>query len=308
MKSEIVEHLKRTWKRYRSEKGDTLAASVSYYAFLSFFPLILLALSVVGYVVRGSASAQQKIVDQIQDVLPGAIVGPGGINVESISQQSGTIGLIALVGLVVSGTGWIAAMRSSLRRMWGAEDLKVNFAVNKLIDIGMLAALGLVLGLSVAASGLGSQGTEQLIDLFNMENTDGARTTIKLVGLLLPFLVDIVVFGFLFSALPHVRTRTRSLIKGAVLGAVLFEILKFVGAYYIARTTKGAAIYGTFAVVIGLVVWLNLVMRLTLLTGAWTATALPMPGVSALDVDSPATEPGSDEADADSHAAEHAGT
>ncbi len=81
--------------------------------------------------VRGSDKAERKIIEQIQDVLPGAIIGPGGINLDSISEQSATIGLIALVGLVVSGTGWIAAMRGSLRKMWGAEDLKVNFAVAK---------------------------------------------------------------------------------------------------------------------------------------------------------------------------------
>lgn len=307
MKHEIIQHLKRTWQRYRAEKGDTLAASVSYYAFLSFFPLILLALSVVGYVVRGSDAAERKIIVQIQNALPGAIIGEGGINLDSIANQSGTIGLIALVGLVISGTGWVGAMRQSLRHMWGAEDLKVNFAVSKLIDIGLLAALGGVLALSVTVSGLGTQGTAQLIDLFNMEDTTGARTTIKVVGLMLPFLVDIAVFGFLFSTLPHVPTRTRALFKGAVLGAVLFEILKLVGAYYIARTTKGAAVYGTFAVVIGLVVWLNLVMRLTLLTGAWTATALPMARETEREVRDDSAPSSEQQLPEDSHAGEHAG-
>ena len=282
MKHEIAQHLGRTWRRYRAENGDRLAAAVSFYGFVSFFPLVLLALSAVGFVVRGSANAEQRINSTLRNVLPDSLLGPGGIDLESIAAHRSQIGLVALVGLVISGIGWIGSLREAMRRMWGAGDFKRNWFLSKAIDIGLLSALGLVLALSVALTGLATQATHTLIDWMSVADTGGARTAIKVIGLTVPFAVDLAVFGFLLSVLPHVRTAPRSLIKGAFLGALLFEALKYVGALYVAHTAKGAAIYGTFAVIVGLVIWLNLVSRITLLTAAWTATALPLPGPGAV--------------------------
>ena len=57
-----------------------------------------------------------------------------------------------------------------------------------------------------------------------------------------------------------------------MLGAVGLEILKVVGSVLVARTTKNP-VYGAFAVVVGLLIWINLVSRFMLLTAAWTVTA-----------------------------------
>lgn len=267
-------HLARTWRRYRSKGGDSLAASVSYYGFLSFFPLVLLAVSVVGFAVRNSPSAQQSVLTSIQRFLPGAL-GANAIDLNAIAQHRSSLGAIALVGFIISGTGWLGSLREALRHMWGKEPIQRNFFVSKLFDVGLLAALGVVLAISLALSGVTTQATDAVFHWFGWQNTPGVRELVHIIGLALPFLVDVAFFGYLFSALPHVRTPTRSLIKGAVLGAVVFELLKVAGAYYVARITKGGvAIYGTFGVVIGLVVWLNLVSRVTLFVGAWTATDL----------------------------------
>ena len=78
----------------------------------------------------------------------------------------------------------------------------------------------------------------------------------------------------MFTRLPRVKTPLVKVLRTAVFGAVLFEILKFGGAYYVARTTtKGEATYGTFAVVVGLLLFLNLASRLILITAAFAVTA-----------------------------------
>lgn len=272
----VGRHFANAWKRYRSEGGDRLAAAVSYYGFLSFFPLILLALSVVGFVVKGSASAQQRVLDALDNFLPHALVSDPktGIDLNAVAAHRSQIGLIALAGLLISGTGWIGSLRESLRRMWGKEDIQRNFFISKLLDVGLLAALGIVLGVSIGVSGIASQTTGTLLQWFGLEQTNGARHLVKVIGLVLPFIVDMAIFGYFFSLLPQVRTPAGSLIRGAFLGAVAFELLKIGGAYYVARTTKsGTAIYGTAAVIVGLVVWLNLVSRVTLFVGAWTAVS-----------------------------------
>jgi membrane protein len=52
---------------------------------------------------------------------------------------------------------------------------------------------------------------------------------------------------------------------------LLFEVLKRVGAVYIERTTENP-VYGTFAVIVGLLVWINIVSRMLLFCAAWTVT------------------------------------
>jgi len=53
---------------------------------------------------------------------------------------------------------------------------------------------------------------------------------------------------------------------------VLFELLKRAGAFYIERTTENP-LYGSFAVVVGLLVWINIVSRMLLVCAAWVVTA-----------------------------------
>jgi membrane protein len=77
----------------------------------------------------------------------------------------------------------------------------------------------------------------------------------------------------MFTRLPRVSQPFRKVITSAVFGAVGFEVIKFAGAFYVARTTsKGEATYGAFAVVVGLLLFLNLISRWILLTAAFAVT------------------------------------
>ena len=79
---------------------------------------------------------------------------------------------------------------------------------------------------------------------------------------------------FLFTRLTATRAPWTQALRGALFGAVGFEVLKVVGGIYVERTTsRGEATYGTFAVVIGLLLFLNLLSRLILYAAAFTVTA-----------------------------------
>ncbi len=61
----FVDHVVRAYSRYQADGGDRLAATVTYFGFLSFFPLVVLAFSVAGFVVDAYPDAKQQLVDQI---------------------------------------------------------------------------------------------------------------------------------------------------------------------------------------------------------------------------------------------------
>ena len=93
-----------------------------------------------------------------------------------------------------------------------------------------------------------------------------------MLGVALGLLTSTAIFLFLFWRLPRVQSPFRRVIKGACSPACCFEVLKRVGALYIERTTENP-IYGIFAVVVGLLVWINIVSRMLLICAAWTVTA-----------------------------------
>jgi membrane protein len=92
------------------------------------------------------------------------------------------------------------------------------------------------------------------------------------LGVILGLLTSTALFLYLFWRLPKVKSPFRRIVRGALLAAVLFEVLKRVGAFYIERTTENP-LYGSFAVVVGLLVWINIVSRMLLICAAWTVTA-----------------------------------
>src|SRR4051794_35912624 len=265
----FVDHMVRAFSRYQADGGDRLAASVTYFGFLSFFPLIALAFSVAGFVVDAYPDAQQKLAEEINSFLPGL---SDKLDVTTIGNAKVATGIIGLAGLLFAGLGWIDALREAVRTIWHHNVKAGNFVVKKLVDIGVLAGLGLTLLASVAVTGVSSAAMTWFLDLVGLEDNSVARIGLRVVGLALALLVDLAVFLYLFTRLPRLNTPLRRVFKGALLGAVGLEILKVAGSLLVSRTTNNP-VYGAFAVVVGLLIWINLVSRFMLFTAAWTVTA-----------------------------------
>src|SRR6195952_1430286 len=265
----FLDHTIRAWSRYQGDGGDRLAAAVTYFGFLSFFPLIALLFSIAGFVVDAYPDAQNRLAEEINNFLPGLA---DKLDVTTIGQAKVATGLVGLAGLLFAGLGWIDALREAIRAMWHHNVQAGNIVVKKLVDIAVLAGLGLPLLASVVVTGVSSAAMSWFLDLVGLGNNVAARVALRVVGIGLAVLVDFAVFVYLFTRLPRLTTPFRRVFKGALLGAVGLEILKVVGSLLVSRTTNNP-VYGAFAVVVGLLIWINLVSRFVLFTAAWTVTA-----------------------------------
>jgi membrane protein len=268
-KRPFLDHLIRTVQRYQADNGERMAAGVTFYWFLSLFPILLLAVSLLGYVYGDESTA--KVQDALGGILPANAVETIGTTLE---EAKGPAGVIGIVGLLFSGLGWIDALREAIRSMWHQNVLAGNFVVKKLVDIVVLVGLFATIAASVAVTGVTTAATGWVLELVGIEESAPARFFTAVLAYGLALLADTLLFLYLFARLSRVKSPIRRIIKGAIFGAVGFEILKILGGFYVARTTtKGAATYGTFAVVVGLLLFLNLVSRLLLLTAAFVVTA-----------------------------------
>ena len=74
------------------------------------------------------------------------------LDAQALRDTRGTAGLVAFVVLAVAGLFWVDALRSSIRAIWRLPEYPGNFFLRQLIDLAVLAGLGLVLAVSLAAA------------------------------------------------------------------------------------------------------------------------------------------------------------
>jgi membrane protein len=281
-----VDHLGRAYIRYRDQRGDRMAAALTFYGFLSFFPLVALAFAITGYVVAISPHARDAVAKALDQLLPEL---SHRLPVEQIAAAKAGASVFALLGLVWSGLGWIGVWRESLRTIWQGAEGEGNPVVNRLRDLGVLCLLGLVLLASVVLSSTASSTTHAVLGWLGLTDVPGAGLVLRLIALLVAVAADSVIFLILFTTLAGTRASWRHLLRGCLFGAVGFEVLKIVGALFVAHTMRNP-VYASFAVIVGLLVWINLASRFILFAAAWTATRRAV-----LAVDAEPSEEGTDE-------------
>ena len=267
-----VDHAVRAYDRHSEVLGGQLAAAITYFGFLSFFPLLALAFALVGYVSDVYPQAQDGVVSAVEGAFPSLIgTGEGQIDIQDVIDAKAGAGLIGLVGLLYAGLGWLDALRDALRRVFGTDDVSMGLVAKKLWDVVVLAMLGLSLLASVVVSSLATAATTAALDAVGLEESTTATAVLKVLSVALAVAVDVLVFAILLSRLSGARLPWRRVRSGAVLAAVGFELLKLVGTFLVGRTTQNP-LYATFGVVVGLLVWINFASRLLVFSAAWTAT------------------------------------
>ena len=264
------DHLARAGGRYQSLYGDRVAAGLTYYSFLSFFPLVAVAFSIVGYLASIDPDIKAQVDQALRDNFAGLVGGSNGIDVGAVESAKTLAGVIGLVALLYTGLGWLSAVRSGLRVMWGLERSTRNIAQRKLDDLVLLLLIGFALLLSLTIAGFGSAYTVQLLTLIGLSHSLTGNLLTKLVSIVAGFLVDLPLFTLVFTGLSGWRPRRRVL-RGVMMASLGFEALKLVGSVLLARTTS-KPVYATFALVVGLLVWMYLVNRVLLFAASWTVT------------------------------------
>jgi len=264
-----LNHVVLAWQTYKKNHGDFFAAAITYFSFLALFPAILLAVSIAGFVLQHDQHLQNELFTNIEKNLPGSF----GTTVhdavqQAISARTG-VGIVGVLGLAYTGLGWVANLRAAIVGVWGHAPVKVAFLKAKLLDLLVLGGLGLGVVLSVGLTAVGTSLTHQVTRKLDLP---GGSVLVTVLGLAIPVVGDMLVFSWVLVRLPKASVPRPILIRGALLAAVGFEILKVVGTYYIARVSSSPTV-GIFGSVIGILVWMDLVSRYVLFCTAWVATA-----------------------------------
>ena len=283
----LVDHAVRMQQHYGAVKAGQQAGAVTYFGFLSFFPILALAFAVVGWIAKVYPEARDTTVEAIESVFPGMIGGDGGIALADIESAAGAAVGVGLLGVAYAGLGWLSSLRDALLVTFELPAFEQpNFVMGKLRDLVTLGAVGATLLLSVAISGVVAGGSEQILQWLHLGV--GLEPVLWLLGVVVGLAASTVLFLALFRLLADPHTPKRSLASGALLGAIGFEVLKLLSSTLL-KATKEQPAFQAFGIALILVVWINYFSRVVLYAAAWAHTS---PAARAQRVDEPAVVQG----------------
>lgn len=265
-----VRHLLAAWKRLQVTNGNLYAAAITYFSFLAIFPLTLLAVSIVGFVLHSHPQTTQTLLDNISKNVPGQFGQTLKTSIRTAIDQRASVGIVGLAGVLLTGLGWIGNLRASIDAVWQRVPPKQNFVKQKLTNLGILAGLGVGVLISLGLTAGWAAFSHVVLSTVGLDNVPGMGTVLGIIGILVTLVGDAVIFYWVLVRVPHAPVSRRVGVQGAVVAAVGFGVLKIAGTYTIAASAQSPTA-GPFAGVIAVLIWFQLVTRWMLLCAAWMA-------------------------------------
>jgi membrane protein len=216
--------------------------------------------------------------------VPGLIdTGNGDGIVDPDDLQSGIVlswtGAFALGGLLFTALGWLASARDAIRTLFGLPGELLNFFLLKLKDIGLGVGFGVALLLSSALLVFSTQAVGSMLTLLGIDaNSLLAVITGRTIGLALMFALDTVTLAVLYRLLSGLTIPLKRLLVGALLGAAALGVLKLLGSVLLGGATRNPLL-ASFALIIGLLIWFNLICQVILLAASWIAVGMADAGI-----------------------------
>jgi membrane protein len=243
------------FKKFGDDQGGNLVALLTYFAFLSIFPLLLALTSILGLVLAGHPDWQRSIQTSALSEFP--IIG------DQLREQtsgahlphSGWALAIGLIGAVLGGRGLANAVQNVMNTVWNVPRVdRPGFPANQLRTFGILGLLFLGACLTAGASALaGAAGSLGI---------HGWPLTALLF--LLSTLIDIGLFWAAFRLATAKVISSRDLLAGAVLSGIAWQILLAAAGVIVSHYLRHAqAVGGLFGVVLGLLAWFGLQATVT---------------------------------------------
>ncbi len=270
-RSRAFDHLVHAGGHYNRAQADMLAAGVTYYVFLALFPVLLLLAAVAGFVLSGDQLLQAQLTQAVREAVPGSTGVSLAEEVASAIDSRGLVGVIGLVGFLLVGLGAMDKVRTGMDVIWRGRPDPPDFLLDRVKDLGALLGFGAAGALSIALTAATTAASSRVLAALGLADVSWLPYVTAGLGLLLALAGDTFVFLWLLKGVPATPFGFRELLPGALFGAVGFEVLKAVGAYYlgIIGDNVTAQTLGGF---VGLVVWINVVARFAFFTASWTAT------------------------------------
>lgn len=239
-------------KKAGEDRAGDQAALLAYFGFLSIFPLLLFAVTVLGRVLSGNPELQARILDTALAQLP--IIGEEiRENIHGLG-RSGVALVIGLGGALWGGIGGVRALQNAMDHVWNVPIRKQPGTPARIArGLMTLAIFGAFALVSTGLSGLGA-------------GTQGVHPALRVSGLAGSLALNVILYLLIYKLLTVAEVSWNEVAPGALAAGVAWTVVQSAGNYIVGtRLADASALYGLFGIVIGLLAWLYLGSQITVL-------------------------------------------
>lgn len=240
------------WKKFGDDQAGNLAMLVAWFAFVSIFPLMLVLVTVLDIVLKNNEELRHRLLNSALSQYP--LLGDQLSHISRI-QQTGLPLVVGLVGTFLGALGVANAMQNALNTAWAIPYAhRPGFPWSWLRSMGQITVIGLgLIGTTILSTLAGGAG----------HKLSGFVATAAALVVSLAASIGLFWLAFRLGTAREIGWRPMRL--GAIIAGVIWQILQALGGYFISHQLAHASpVYGTFAIVIGLIAWLYLQAQLTL--------------------------------------------
>ncbi len=245
-------------KKYGDDNGGVLVANLSYSAFVSLFPLLLILATILGLVAASNPAFREHALSTVASQFP--VIGQQLTTHVGVLRRSSIIGLIVgLLFLVWGATGLAQAGLFTMEQVWNLPGPARPGYVQRLGRAAVfLGLLGVGVVVTTLLASLNTYGGTVLGGL-------GGFGSFLLVVLaeLAAAAVNSGMYLAAFRVLTPKGVPTRKLLPGAVAGGIGWTVLQVLGTYLVHHFLRNASAYHIFGAVLGLLAWINLAVQMT---------------------------------------------
>jgi membrane protein len=249
--------LRRTFVKFFRDRGTHLAAMIAYYALLSFFPLVFLALALLG--LTGRADESSYVVTELKRAFPDASISGIVKTVRTVQDNATTLGIIGGVALLWASLSLFSALESAFNLVYDRPNR--SFLRGKAIAVVFMTSSLVVLFVGLLAGSLGFDVLKRYVP--GLAGSPVAAYALSVV------ISTIAVFAFLLSAyhrLTNVKLRWREVLPGTIVATLGLESTFQVLPVYL-RLSNNVPAAQAFGGPVILLVWLY-VMSIVIVFGA----------------------------------------
>ena len=239
-------------KKFGDDEAGKHAALIAYYGFFSLFPLMLVMVAVLGFLLGNSSHLRDEVLHSVISRFP--VIGTDiQRNVGHVRGSGVALG-IGVAGSLWGGMGVVQAAQGAMDTVWHVpRKERPNFVKSRLRAVMLLFVLGVGVLATTVLTGLATGGT-------------GHTLATKVLAVAISTAINLGVFLAAFQLLTVADVSWRQLLAGAIVAAVAGIVLQAVGGYIVLHTFRGASqTYGTLGAVIALLSWIYLQAQVFLL-------------------------------------------
>jgi membrane protein len=249
---------KKSIQNFGSNNPVDLAGTTAYFATFSMAPIIIIIISVFGFIV-GDYTMREKLFDEINVLLgsESTEVLRNAINNYQIAEESAFGTIVGIIFFLIAATTLFSIMQNSINFIWRVKvksSIKIGIIKilkDRVFSFGMILSMGFVLMVSLIIDTLIASLKNFLALYFSPDFIIFAQ----LINLAISISVISGVFAIIYRFLPDVEVKWSASWFGALFTAILFALGKYVIGLVIGNSNVGM-VYGTIGAFIGILLWI----------------------------------------------------